>query len=55
VRRTVAGWLIRVAHKIYPPKVTVQNFNINVAEAGKRAGRDLARHFAQMQHPSRFN
>lgn len=51
MRRTVAGWLIRLAHKIYPPKVTVQNFNINVAEAGKRAGRDIAFHLASQHKP----
>lgn len=38
VRRWIAGRLIRLAHKIYPPKVTVVN-RIECGKAGEaRAG-----------------
>ena len=41
-RRWIAGRLIRLAHKVYPPKVTV-NYDIHCADdAGRTIGRDLA-------------
>lgn len=44
-RRWIAGRLIRLAHKIYPPKVTVVN-RIEcgkAGEAGRLAGLELSR------------
>ncbi|AAN12637.1 gp79 [Mycobacterium phage Che9c] len=41
MRRTIAGALIRLAHKVYPPKVTIEQGNA-AADAGRTAGRVFA-------------
>lgn len=45
VRRSTAGRLIRLAHKVYPPRVTVVNriHCGNAGEAGRLAGLELSR------------
>ncbi|AJA43385.1 hypothetical protein VC60_gp84 [Mycobacterium phage Sbash] len=51
MRRTLAGALIRLAHKVYPPKVTIEQDKAHEAAAGRvfaaelrvdKARRDLA-------------
>lgn len=49
VRRWIAGRLIRLAHKVYPPKVTVVN-RIEcgkAGEAGRLAGLELGRRLTE--------
>lgn len=53
MRKTIAGWLIRAAHKINPPKVNVVNIH-NPMSLADLDGRDLAWKLSEMQFQARF-
>lgn len=60
VRRWIAGRLIRLAHKIYPPKVTVVNCiecGQSADEAARIAGLEIGRRLNEqiMQRASNFS
>lgn len=58
-RRWIAGRLIRLAHKVYPPRVTVVNriHCGNAGEAGRIAGLEIGRRLNEqiMQRASNFS